>query len=245
MMQWKSVLVGLAAVALFGGAVTPAVAQQSQFPPRARELNESFADPDAMSRWIDVFEREGRDFYDNRYAILDLMGLKPGSNVADIGAGSGLFSRLFAQRVGPSGTVYAVDIAQSLVDHIAETARAMELDNIVPVLGDPRSPKLAENSVDVVFVAAAYHHFEYNEEMLAEIKKALRPDGLLLLLDPERIEGKSSRGTLSMVRAGKGTVTDEVIDAGFELIEEVDMFEDYYVLKFKHREMSQPSSQRR
>ncbi len=235
-MQWRSVLARLAAVALFGGAVTPAVAQQGQITPRAMELNESFADPEA--NWIERFEREGRAFYDNRYAILDLMGLKPGGNVADIGAGSGLFSRLIAQRIGPSGTVYAVDIAKSMVDHISETARAMELDNIVPVLGDPRTPTLAENSVDVVFIAASYHHFEYPEEMLAEIKKALRPDGLFLLLDPERIKGKSSAGTMRMVRAGKGTVTDEVIDAGFELIEEVDMFENYYVLKFKHRDMS-------
>ncbi len=179
-MQWRSVLAGLVAVALFGGAVTPAVAQQSQFPPRARELNESFADPDAVSRWVDVFEREGRAFYDNRYAVLDLMGLTPGTDVADIGAGSGLFSRLFAQRIGPSGTVYAVDIAKSLVDHIAETARAMELDNIMPVLGDPRSPKLAETSVDVVFIAAAYHHFEYHEEMLAEIKKAFGDEPFIL-----------------------------------------------------------------
>ncbi len=242
-MQWKTALAGLVVVALLGGGIVPALAQD-QITPRAKELNESFADLDDLAGWIEAFEREGHASYDNRYAILDLMGLKPGTDVADIGAGSGLFSRLFAQRVGSSGTVYAVDIAKSLVDHIAETARAMELDNIMPVLGDPRSPKLAENSVDVVFIAAAYHHFEYNEEMLAEIKKALRPDGLFLLLDPERIEGKSSPGTLRMVRAGKGTVTDEVIDAGFELIEEVDMFEEYYVLKFKHREMSQPSSRR-
>ena len=54
-----------------------------------------------------------------------------------------------------------------------ETARAMELDNVTAVLGDPRSPKLAENSVDIVFIADSYHHFEFPMEMLAEIKKAL------------------------------------------------------------------------
>lgn len=186
MMHWKSVPAGLVAAVLFGGGTAPALAQERQITPMAKELNASFADPDAYSKWVEVFEQEGRHFYDNRYAILDLMGLKPGVSVADIGAGSGLFSRLIAQRVGPSGTVYAVDVAKAMVDHIAETSRAMGLNNVKAVLGDPRSPKLAENSVDVVFVADSYHHFEYPDEMLAEIKKALRPDGLFLLLDFER-----------------------------------------------------------
>lgn len=61
--------------------------------------------------------------------------------------------------------------------------------------------------------------------MLAEIKKALRPNGLFLLIDAERIKGRTSDMRMRMVRAGKGTFTDEIINAGFELEEEVDLFE--------------------
>ena len=220
-------------------------AQSSQDEPpqitdRAMELNESFADPD-VTQWVERFEREGRDSYAKRFEILDLMNLKPGMNVADIGAGSGFFSRLMAQKVRPGGIVYAVDISKSFVDHIAKTSREMGLENVKAVLGDPRSPKLAENSVDVVFIAHSYHHFEYPYEMLAEIKKALRPDGLFLLIDAERIKGRTSEGRMRMVRAGKGTFTDEILNAGFELEEEVDLFELDYVLKFRHRQMQETS----
>jgi SAM-dependent methyltransferase len=162
-------------------------------------------------------------------------------NVADIGAGSGFFSRLMAQKVRPGGIVYAVDISKSFVDHIAKTSREMGLENVKAVLGDPRSPKLAENSVDVVFIAHSYHHFEFPYEMLAEIKKALRPDGLFLLIDAERIKGLTSEGRMRMVRAGKGTFTDEILNAGFELEEEIDLFELDYVLKFRFRQLQETS----
>ncbi len=217
-----------------------AQAEQPQITERAKELNESFADPD-VKQWVERFEREGRDSYAKRYEILDLMNLKPGMNVADIGAGSGFFSRLMAQKVEPGGVVYAVDISKSFVDHIVKTSREMGVENVKAVLGDARTPKLAENSVDVVFIAHSYHHFEYPYEMLAEIRKVLRPDGLFLLIDAERIKGLTSEGRMRMVRAGKGTFTDEIINAGFELEEEVDLFELDYVLKFRLRQIQETS----
>ena len=228
-------LFGLLIAGLLGGSVPAAAQDQDRhdhITPMAKQLNESFADPD-VQQWISRFERDGRAIYDSRFDILDLMGLEPGVDVADIGAGSGFLSRLMAQRVGPGGTVYAVDIAPSLVEHIDETAKAMELDNVTAVLGDPRSPKLAEGSVDVVFIADSYHHFEFPMEMLAEVKKALRPGGLLLLIDFERIEGRSQEFVLNMVGAGKDVFTREILDAGFEFLEEVDLLEDQYVLKFR------------
>lgn len=230
---------------LTGFFVASGPAQGTQTEPpqiteRAKELNESFADPD-VTQWVERFEREGRDVYAKRFEILEIMGLKPGMNVADIGAGSGFFSRLMAQKVQPGGIVCAVDISKPFVDHIAKTSREMGIENVKAVLGDPKSPKLAENSVDVVFIAHSYHHFEFPYEMLAEIKKALRPDGLFLLIDAERITGLTSEGRMRMVRAGKGTFTDEIINAGFQLEEEVNMFEMDYVLKFRHRQLQETS----
>jgi predicted methyltransferase len=75
--------------------------------------------------------------------------------------------------------------------------------------------------------------------MLAEIKKALRPDGMLVLVDFKRIEGVSRDYILKMVRAGQGTFTDEFQNAGFELVERRDdMFPENYLLKFQHRKAS-------
>jgi len=235
MNSWKKVLLGCGAALIAGGTSAPVVAQDHghQITDVARQLNQSFADPD--DDWAARLERNGREVGDNRYAIVDALAVRPGLDVADVGAGSGLFSRIVAERVGPDGDVYAVDIAQTLVDHIAQTAREEGLGNLHARLGDPRDPGLAENSVDRVLIVDTYHHFEYPVEMLAHIKRALRPDGIFLLVEPHRIVGVTPPGVIGMVRAGKGTFTDEVIDAGFELIEEVDLMESQYVLKFRHR----------
>lgn len=224
---------GLPLALLLAGALPWAAAQQT-ITPTARELNKAF-DADA-SQWTARFEHEGRAIYDKRYEILDAMHLKPGMNAADIGAGSGLFSRLMAQRVMPGGTIYAVDIAKNMVDHIAKVAEEEHIPNLKPVLGDARSPRLAPNSVDLVCIIDSYHHFEYPQDMLREISKALRPDGSLVLIDFKRIEGVTSDFVLKMVRAGEGTFTDEFQNAGFELVERRDdMFPDNYLLRFRHR----------
>jgi ubiquinone/menaquinone biosynthesis C-methylase UbiE len=207
-------------------------AGQQTITPKAKELNQAF-DADA-SQWIERFEHEGRGIYDKRYEILDAMHLKPGITAADIGAGSGLFARLMAQRVVPGGTVYAVDISKSMIDHIEKTAR--DIPNLKAVLGDPHSPKLQPNSLDLVSIIDSYHHFEYPQDMLREIKKTLRPEGFLVLIDFKRIDGVSKDYVLKMVRAGEGTFTDEFQNAGFELIERRDdMFEDNYLLRFRQR----------
>ena len=241
--------IGVSAVvaAALSGAAAPASPQEHQqqaaseaqhqhdhITPTAKKLNADFdADAERAAQW---FEIAGRAVYDKRFELVDAIGLRPGMAVADIGAGSGLFSRLIAERVGPTGSVYAVEISPTLVKHIAETAKAQKLMNVRAILGDPKSPRLADQSVDIVFIADSYHHFEFPRDMLREIKKALKPDGLLMIVDFERIEGLSHPFVLDMVRAGKGTVIDEIRDAGFEAIEDIPMFDDEYVLKFKKRE---------
>src|SRR5581483_3061811 len=219
--------------ALLAGLAAAAAGQQA-ITPVAKDLNKQF-DAEA-AKWTERFEHEGRAIYDKRTEILDAMQLKPGMDVADIGAGSGLISRLIAKRVAPGGTVYAVDISRNMIDHIHATAADEHLTNLKAVLGDPRSPKLAPQSLDRVCIIDSYHHFEYPAEMLAEIRNALRPDGMLMLIDFKRIEGVSRDYIMKMVRAGEGTFTDEFLNAGFELVEKRDdMFPENYLLKFKHR----------
>jgi precorrin-6B methylase 2 len=244
--MWRG---AVATIALAVGlAVAPAIAQDhvhtpqpprkpsSPLTPTAKKLNEGYKVD--CERFAAGFETPGRQIFDRRVDIVNSLGLKAGMNVADIGAGSGFFSRLMAERVAPTGTVYAVEISPCLIDRINRSAAAANLRNIKTVLGTARTPKLAERSVDVIFVAESYHHFEYPREMLQHIKSALKPDGLLVIVDLERVEGVSPAYVLDMVRAGKGTFTDEIRNAGFELIEDVDIpnLDLNYVLKFKLRE---------
>jgi cyclopropane fatty-acyl-phospholipid synthase-like methyltransferase len=243
------VLSGVSAALTIALSVAPLLGQEHQHPtavpgrqappitPTAKKLNEGYksnCEPFAAG-----FESPGRELFDRRVDVVNSIGLKPGMTVADIGAGSGLFSRLMAERVGPTGAVYAVEISPCLINYINKSARAANLQNIKTVLGTVRTPKLAPNSVDVIFIAESYHHFEYPKEMLQQIRKALRPDGVFMLVDLERIEDISPTYVLDMVRAGKGTFTDEIRNAGFELIEDIQILELDYVLKFKHREALQ------
>ena len=197
-------------------------------------INAGFENPD-VEQWLTRFEREGRDVYKRRDEVVAALGLEPGMDVADIGAGTGFFTMLFARKIGPDGTVYAIDIAANFIAHITETAEELGLNNVKGIVNPVDSTNLATDSIDVAFMAHTYHHFEYPFKMLESIRDALRPDGIVVLVDLERVEDVSPKFVLGMVRAGKGTFTDEFRNAGFELIEEVPFSEKDYILKFKLR----------
>ena len=195
------------------------------------EINEQYRDP-SYSRWRQNLESEGREVYEQRFAIVDAVALKPGQAVADVGAGTGLFTRLFAARVGPQGRVYAVDIAQEFVDGILKSARAAGLNNVTGIVSTQVSTRLEEGSVDAVFISDAYHHFENPKAMLASIRYALRPGGTLVIVDYERVPGVSPNWVLNHVRGGKDEFRPEIEAAGFRFVEEVKLMKENYFLRF-------------
>jgi len=195
------------------------------------EINEQYRNPD-YSRWQRSLETEGREVYEKRLAIVDAADVKPGQVVADVGAGTGLFTRLLAARVGPQGRVYAVDIARAFVDGNLARARAARLNNVVGVVSTQADTRLEEGSVDVAFVCDTYHHFEDPKAMLASIRRALRPGGTLVVVDFERIPGTSPDWILKHVRAGKEDFRREIEAAGFRFAGEVKLMRENYFLRF-------------
>jgi len=195
------------------------------------EINEQYRDPD-YSRWQRNLETEGREVYEKRVAIVDAVAPRLGQVIADVGAGTGLFTRLFAARVGPQGRVYAVDIAKAFVEGNLQRARAARLQNVVGIVSTQSDTRLPENSVDLAFVCDAYHHFEDPPAMLASIRRALRPGGTLVVIDFERIPGTSPDWILKHVRAGKEEFRREIEAAGFRFAEEVKLMRENYVLRF-------------
>ena len=192
-------------------------------------VNAPFRNPD-VQRWQSNLESEGREVYAKRSEILAATAVKPGTAVADVGAGTGLFTRLFAQAVKPGGRVYAVDISQAFVDHVLQTSRAQGLDNVTGIVSDGADTGLPEASVDLVFISDTYHHFEHPRETLASIRKALRPGGRMVVIDFERIPGVTSKQRIDHVRADKETVIREIEAAGFRFLEEKKLMrENYYV----------------
>ena len=199
-------------------------------------VNKKFVDPNLdVDAFIKKFEIESREVFVNRERILAACEIKKGDTVADVGAGTGLFTRMFSLEVGNEGWVYAVDIAPRFIEHINTEAARNNLTNITGVLCSEDSINLPPKSSDVVFVCDVYHHFEYPKSSLASIKRALKDDGHLIVIDFERIEGKSRKWLMGHVRAGKEVFRAEILDAGFTLVEEmkIDGFEENYFLKFK------------
>ena len=197
-------------------------------------VNERFRNPD-VEAVVESLERESRPVYKYRHAIVAALGLESGDDVADVGAGSGFMARLIAGEVGPDGQVYAVDIAPETIDHIEAAAREEGITNIKGILGGARTTHLPPDSVDLVLVCDTYHHFEYPSDVTASIAAALRPEGRLVLIDYERIRGVTSESRYEHLRAGKGTFTDEIKDAGFDLEKELPLVPESYFLVFRKR----------
>jgi ubiquinone/menaquinone biosynthesis C-methylase UbiE len=184
------------------------------------EMNKKFTDPNAdIQEFVKRFENEAREVYTKRQDITRAVALRPGDAVADIGAGTGLFTLLFAERVGPKGTVYAVDIGPAFLKYIAEQAKKRGNEQVIKtVLNTQESTKLADGSVDVAFICDTYHHFEHPEKMLASIHKALRPGGRLVIVDFDL--GKDSNEFVKKrARAAKEVYYREITTAGFAQID--------------------------
>jgi ubiquinone/menaquinone biosynthesis C-methylase UbiE len=195
-------------------------------------INKPFENPD-VKEFIDKFEAESREIAARSKEIVAACQLKPGMAVADVGAGTGLFTRKFASAVGPKGKVYAVDIAPPFLTHIAETCKQSNLKNVQTVLCDQFTTKLPRNAVDLVFICDTYHHFEFPHRTLESIHEALRPGGRVVLIDFERIEGKSRPWVLGHVRAGKEVFVSEVKAAGFKVIGEEKFLKENYLVRFE------------
>jgi len=195
-------------------------------------INQAFENPD-VADFVGRFEREGRDAYDHRHEILKACNLKPGMIVADIGAGTGLFTRMFSPVVGDKGRVYAVDISKQFLKHIDETAKKEELTNISGVVCRADSVNLPPNSIDVAFICDTYHHFEFPLKTMRSIHRALRPGGQVILVDFHRIPGVTREWLMNHVRAGQEVFTKEILESGFRQVEEKkDLLKESYFVRF-------------
>lgn len=199
-------------------------------------INDHYRERPRASYWQGRLERDGREVYARRQAILAELDLREGMVVADIGAGTGLFTLLFARAVGPSGQVYAVDLMANFREHVARRSRKAGLQNVTTVAATASSCGLAPASIDLAFLSDVYHHIEEPTPYLASIRAALRPGGVLVLIDFKRIPGVSDPWILSHVRAGREVVLAELSAAGFELIDAPAILEENYFLRLRVRD---------
>jgi len=182
--------------------------------------------------WLDRSERETEEAPDQ---ALDIIGIKRGSVVADIGAGSGYMTIRMARRVGSNGAVYANDIQQPMLDLLDQRLKKGKITNVRPILGTPDDPKLPADSIEMALLVDVYHEFSQPQAMLRHLHAALKTGGRLVLLEyrkedpsiPIRPEHKMSVAEAKM----------EVEAEGFKLGRVDDSLPRQHVLIFTKRQL--------
>src|SRR5579883_1214335 len=177
--------------------------------------------------WLVRPERESEEQPDK---CLDAIGIAQGSTVADIGAGAGYMTWRMAERVGPSGKVYANDIQPKMLEILRRNMAERKLANIVPVLGSVDDPKLPR-VIDMALLVDVYHEFSEPQQMLRHIRESLRTNGRLVLVeyrgeDPKVPIRPEHKMTVQQVRA-------EVEPEGFRLERVSEVLPRQHVIIFR------------
>ena len=133
--------------------------------------------------WIKSMERPERLAKLKADEVMARLELKPGDLVADVGAGSGVFSWPLAQAVGPGGTVYAVEVDPGFLDFIREGAQKRGLDNVHTVLGEFTDPKLPVRNLDLAFFHNVLHHIEARQAYLEILSGYMKPNSRIVIID--------------------------------------------------------------
>jgi len=189
-----------------------------------------FDDP---AEWAKVFDDPARDAWQRPERVVAALGLRPGQAVADLGAGTGYFSRHLSRAVGPAGAVLAVDPEPNLVAWLRDRAEREGTPNVVPVLASRDTPRLPHGSVDVVLVVDTYHHLDARVAYFEALRAALRPGGRVAVIDWQK--RPLPVGPEMDHKLAREQVVEEMGRAGYALVEEPDVLPYQYFLIFRPR----------
>lgn len=165
---------------------------------------------------LSIFETPGRAEKLQINRVMDILGIGPGKNVADIGAGSGWFSVRAARRIG-NGTVFAVDINPEAIRYIGARARKEQLSNITTILARPDDPRLP-SKVNAVLVLKTYHEIAQPVSLLRNLRPSLSADAKVGVID------RNGNGENHGI--AKEVVIQEADEAGYRLLEQYDFVKD-------------------
>jgi len=175
---------------------------------------------------LSIFETPGRDERLQINRVMDILSIRSGKSVADIGAGSGWFTMRAARRVGAAGAVYAVDINPEAVRYISDRAGKEKLANVKAILSKPDDPLLPKDSVDAVLLLKTYHEVAHPVELLRNLRASLRAGAKVGIID------RNGNGEDHGI--GSDVVIREAKEAGYRLMEKYDFVKgdkmDYFLV---------------
>ena len=203
-------LIGLVA-ALGVAAPRPAHAQAGQARPAA---NDRLFPPEDLG----LLESPDRGLWQKPHEIMDALRIADGSTVADIGAGAGWFTIQLAQRVGPNGVVYAQDVQRQMLEAIKRRVDREDLsDRVRTRLGSGSDPNLPAAALDAVLVVDAYQEVENRVLFLQNLSKALKPNGLIGIVNYR--PGNGGPGPPANERVASAAVEADAEAAGLRVVD--------------------------
>lgn len=202
----------------------PSTSPQTSSTPPDEKLDRPTSEP--YKGDLSIFEDPKREERLQINRVMDILQIKEGSSVADIGAGSGWFTVRAARRVGAAGTVYAVEINRDYLKHIEERAAQEKLSNIRTVLGKEDDPQLPAASTDAALILKTYHEIAQPIRLMRNLRGALRPGARVGIIDRN---GKGDDHGLD-----QNKVVKEMERAGYALVEQYDFVKpdkmDYFLV---------------
>jgi ubiquinone/menaquinone biosynthesis C-methylase UbiE len=176
--------------------------------------------PRKAEEWVTTLEGPQRLATLKIDEVLARLSLKPGMVVADIGAGTGVFSRPLAKAVAPAGKVYAVDIQQDLLDYINKRDKEEHIGNVQTVLGEFDDPKLPARNVDLAFINDVLHHIQHRAAYLKALGTYLKPAGRIAIIEMDTNDPKTPHRKQPELLVGRDEILKWMSDAGFKLAQE-------------------------
>jgi len=202
--------------------IIPVYARQAQQPSGQSRGGRS------ADEYIKLLESESRVKGLQAPKIIEALKVNPDDRVCDLGAGSGLFTRPLAQKVGGKGVVYAVDIDTELLKHVERTAQEQKLANIKTILASETDPKLPE-PVDLIAIIDTLHHIGNQAAYLKGLKKYLKPGGRIAIIDFSKTWPPGHEKMVYTVSDLDGWMTA----AGFKRVEQHDFLDNNFFVVYR------------
>ncbi len=188
---------------------------------------------DDVDHWRKVFDDPERDAWQKPAQVMELLELREGMVVADIGAGTGYFSAGLSRAVGDSGTAFAVETEPNLVAYLRERAEVENTANLVPVLASIDNPRLPAGSLDLALLVDTFHHIDDRLTYFGDFHSLLKVSGRIAVIDWK--PGKLPVGPAADHKIDPQEVVTEMEAAGYELSARHETLDYQYFLVFRSR----------
>jgi ubiquinone/menaquinone biosynthesis C-methylase UbiE len=188
--------------------------------------------------------RDEREREERCSMMLANLGIKTGMTICDMGCGNGFHTLNMAELTGDKGVVYGVDIQPEMLTLLRERMEEKVIENVIPILGSYHNPHLPPDSVDLILLVDVYHEFSHPEQMLAAMRKSLKPDGVIVMVEYREEDPEVPIKRLH--KMSKKQIDKELTANGFQLVRDFEKLPWQHMLFYgKDDSDSEPKAEKK